>query len=75
MNVSIGFRILKVTDFYYRNDSTDSMFTFVLDNFHQNQSHKTRIKKLSVYRSEAAPGGQKLEKAKTNTTITFYTVS
>ena len=30
---SIGFRMTKVTVYYYRKDSVDSMFTFILDFF------------------------------------------
>jgi hypothetical protein len=44
MRGSIGFRIHKVLDSYYLVDLADSVFTLILDSFHQNDSHKSRVK-------------------------------
>jgi hypothetical protein len=44
MKRSIGFRIYKVTNSYYRDDTSNSMFTLVLDGFHQSDSHKSELK-------------------------------
>jgi hypothetical protein len=46
-NRSIGFTIYKVADLSYHNDSLDYVFTFVFDEFHQNDSHKNRLKSWS----------------------------
>lgn len=49
------FTIEKVANSYFRVDSIDSVFTFILDSFHQNDSHKNGLKTGTV------SGGQKLK--------------
>jgi hypothetical protein len=40
----IGFMIYKVMNSIYHDDSVNSVFTLVLDDFHQNNSHRNVLK-------------------------------
>jgi hypothetical protein len=40
----IGFRIYKVTDSYYHDDSSDYVFTSILGGFHQSGFHRSGLK-------------------------------
>jgi hypothetical protein len=40
----IRFMIYKVMDFNYHDNSANCMFTLVLDDFHQNDSHRNALK-------------------------------
>jgi hypothetical protein len=53
MKGSIGLMIQKIVDSSYRNDSTDCMFTLIVDDFHQSDSHISALKvgRLVVHNS------------------------
>jgi hypothetical protein len=52
-----------VTDYYYYDDSVDSVFTLTLNGFYQSYSYKSGLKKLDVCQSAIASGVYKYEKS------------